>query len=235
MTGHPPVAAAAIVQRPVFEPGSLVDVEQAPRLFDRYPSYAQALEWLTTFVARPHPDLMRTGDVCPRLAPALGRNLLWLVVARTTAAEPDTARATGTHLAELFEALFPDPGQFHAGALLGLFPRVEPARAGGFIDGGHRLLRLSFVERGLMLGEFHPESTVASVRNPALPVMRSPVPMFAVRALSRHDLMFLDRPARSPAERRIALQQYLRHVGDQLPATERARVEIRLRDLNETS
>jgi len=211
-------AAAAVAQRPVFEPGSLTDLQRVPGLFARYPMYRAAIEWLETFVAQPHPQLPRTGHVCPRLAPALARNLLWLVAVRTDRSDPEGAHATGRHLAELFEALFPRPEELRAGALLALFPHLDPAEAGPFIDGGHRRLRMSFVERGLMLGEFHPASTVASVRAPDLLVMRCPVPMFAVRAMSRHDLMFLDRPECPPDQLHAYLRHYLRHVGDQLPA-----------------
>jgi len=82
---------------------------------------------------------------------------------------------------------------------------------------------MGFVERGLMLGEFHPLSTVTSVYNP-LPVMRCPVPMFAVRALSPHDLLFLDSDAVTMGERRHYLEHYLRHVDAQLTPAVRARV-----------
>ena len=190
-----------VVSRPAFEPGSLTNVAGAPHLYGRYPMYRPALEWLETFVAQPHPQLPRGGHVCPRLAPAVARNQVWLVAMHAERACAEEAHDKGRHLADLFGALFPASVEARAGALLGIFSHLAPDDGATFIDGGHRLLRMSFVERGLMIGEFHPASTVASVHNPELLVMRSPVPMFAVRALSPHDVLFLDSDAATPGER----------------------------------
>jgi hypothetical protein len=230
MTASP----ADIVAFPVFAAGSLTDLDRAPQLFGRYPMYEPAVAWLEGFVAQPHPQLRRGGHVCPRLAPAMARNQVWLVALHTERSCPEEARDTGQHLANLFEALFPTPVEARAGALLGFFPDLGPADGAAFIDRGHQLLRMPFVERGLMIGEFHPSSTVASVHNPDLLVMRCPVPMFAVRALSRHDLLFLDRPDCPPADLAAYLSHYLRHLDDQLTHGERDRVSARLQAIGET-
>jgi uncharacterized protein DUF6875 len=55
--------------------------------------------------------------------------------------------------------------------------------------------------------------------------MRSPVPMFAVRALTLHDLMFLDRPHTLPADRLEYLRLYLHHLDPEL--SDKARRDIR--------
>lgn len=81
-------------------------------------------------------------------------------------------------------------------------------------------MRAGFVRRGLMLGEFHKASSVGSVRNPEFTVMQSPVPMFAVRALMTHDILFLDRPGEHREE---LLGYYLEHVGGHAPAGRRSR------------
>jgi hypothetical protein len=207
-----------------FEPGSLTDTDGAPSLFGRYPDYRRTMQWLDAFVTQPHPGLGRPGAICPRLAPALRRNLVHLVAIRTLTRSVDEAVDKGQALAGLYRKLFTDLESFRAGALLAVFPDLPPEAAPEFIDGGHAQLRMDFVASGLMIGEFHPHSTVTSVRNPALEVMRCPVPMFAVRALTRHDVLFLDRPD-TPADRRA---QYLRHLvhhlGDQLPAAELDRI-----------
>ncbi|MCZ1012219.1 DUF6875 domain-containing protein [Streptomyces lydicus] len=207
-----------------FEPGSLTDAEGAPALFSRYPMYGQALEWLDRFVIQPHPDLGRPGAVCPRLAPALRRNLVRLVAIRTASVSVDEAVDKGSALAGLYEDLFTEPEAFRAGALLAFFPDVPPQAAPEFIDGGHSRLRMDFVARGLMIGEFHPLSTVTSVRNPEFAVMRCPVPMFAVRALTRHDLLFLDRPDSPAWERAQYLKHLLHHLGDQFSGADLDRI-----------
>ncbi|WP_139063499.1 DUF6875 domain-containing protein [Streptomyces zinciresistens] len=207
-----------------FEPGSLTDTEGAPSLYDRYPAYGQAMEWLDEFVTQPHPRLGRPGAICPRLSPALRRNLVHLVAVRTGTGSLDEAVDTGHALAGLYQELFPDSESFRAGALLAFFPGLPPEAATEFIDDGHARLRMDFVARGLMIGEFHPLSTVTSVRNPDLEVMRCPVPMFAVRALTRHDVLFLDRPDTPPDQRTQYLKHLLHHLDGQLPAADLERI-----------
>jgi hypothetical protein len=141
---------------------------------------------------------------------------------------PEDACRVGLSLAALYRGVFTTPAAFHTGALLAVFPDLDSTVAPTFIDGGHALLKPQFVAQGLMLGEFHPRSSVASVRNPDLHVMRCPVPMFAVRALSRHDLAFLDTPHTAPDLRARYLRHALTFLGDQLPDHQQARIRAEL-------
>jgi len=197
------------------EPGSLTSAAGAANLFHRFPMYRQGLEWLDRFVTRSHPDLGRPGAVCPRLAPALRTDTVWLVAIALTGASPDHAVEASKVLGRLFEDLATRE-QRQSAALLGFFPNLPARNSADFIDGGHRLVRPWFVERGLMLGEFHPTSTVGGVHNRDLPVMRCPAPMFAVREITPHDLMFLDQPDTPPVNRLAYLEAFRRHVGARL-------------------
>lgn len=209
------------------EPGSLTSAADAARLFPRFPMYRQGLEWLARFVTRSHPDLGRPGAVCPRLAPALRTDTVWLVAIALTGASPEHAVEASKVLGHLFEDLA-TPEQRQSAALLGFFPDLPAQNAAAFIDGGHRLVRPWFVERGLMLGEFHPTSTVGGVHNRDLPVMRCPAPMFAVRAITPHDLMFLDQPDTPPVDRLAYLEAFDRHVGARLNQAARVGLHSRI-------
>ncbi|MEU4833185.1 DUF6875 domain-containing protein [Streptosporangium sp. NPDC023615] len=191
--------------------------------------YQEALSWVEGFVAQRDPRINRAGPVCPRVGSALRADQIWLISAHAPGGRLEEARSAGRALIDLFHELFPEPRAFRAGALLCLFPDLPADLAAGFIDEGHRLLRMEFVSRGLMLGEFHPDSRVASVHNPDFLVMRSPVPMFAVRALSPHDLLFLDNPATPPHIRIEYLTWYLHYLD--LGDTPRRRVERRIQEL----
>ncbi|MFI0742762.1 DUF6875 domain-containing protein [Streptomyces sp. NPDC021100] len=220
--------------RPPFEPGSLTDATTTvpATVSPQHRDYQMVREWLTTFVARPHARLGRPGDICPRLAPALRRDLVRLVALRTgPAPQPGEAHAKGLALAVLYRQLFPEDEAFRNGALLCLCPDLRVEAAARFIDEGHRLLRMDFVARGLMIGEFHPASTVGSVHNPQLKVMRCPVPMFAVRALTRHDQLFLDRPGTPAPIRAQYLRHLMDHLGGRLPASDRTRLQGRVEAL----
>ncbi|MFI7025177.1 DUF6875 domain-containing protein [Micromonospora sp. NPDC049900] len=211
-------------------PGSLTSAAGAAEMVDRFPMYRQGLDWLEQFVIRSHPDLGRPGAVCPRLAPAMRGDTVWLVAIALTGASREHAVEAARLLAHLFDDL---AGEAHrqSAALLGFFPDLPAGEAASFIDGGHRMVRPWCVERGLMLGEFHPTSTVGSVHNRDLPVMRCPVPMFAVRAITPHDLMFLDQPDTPPADRLACLEAFGRHVGARLNAQALAGLRTRIDDV----
>jgi hypothetical protein len=216
---------------PSVVPGSLVDMADAHRLFSRFPEYESAIHWIESFVMKPDPRLMRPGHVCPRLLPAVRRNLVKIQAFRSAGESVESVWAMVRSLIDQFSALFPEPRERQMGALLAIFPDIEPHRATEYIDGGHRALRMEFVRNGLMLGEFHAASEVASVRNPELLVMRCPVPMFAVRALSPHELLFLDTPDRSAQERSRYLRYYLEHLGPELASDDRRAISDRVERL----
>ncbi|MFE1591465.1 DUF6875 domain-containing protein [Nocardia sp. NPDC058705] len=207
-----------------FVPGSLTDVANAHTMFDEFPCYQAVLGWMANFVLQPDERLGRAGAVCPRLASAIDADLVQLVAVRTAGTSIDDAVRIGQGLADLYVELF-DETTFQRGALMAIFPDLDPADAAQFIDAGHARLRPEFVRRAMMLGEFHPASTVGSVHNRDFPVMQSPVPMFAVRALTTHDALFLDQPG---PDRHELLRHYLDYLGDRAPTTVLRRVQARL-------
>jgi uncharacterized protein DUF6875 len=220
-------APTGSLMQPEILTESLVPASHADRLFDQFPHYEAGMTWLNEFVTQPHPDLGRSGAVCPRLAPAIRANTVWLVTVTVHAAQTEDAVATGGILMELFAALATGTHRATT-ALLGFFPDLPAADAADFIDVGHRLLRPEFVHAGLMLGEFHPASTVGSVHNRNLPVMRCPVPMYAIRTMTPHDLVFAEQPATPPADRVAYLEQLGRHVGSRLTPAVRDQLRARL-------
>lgn len=220
-----------LAERELIVPGSVVEVDSVRREPALFADAARALGWLDSFVLQPNDGLGRPGHVCPRLGPVVNANRLTFVTMSTPDAELSTAYAAGQQLADLYRSLYPDTADHKSAALIAVFPDLPEAEAGPFIDGGHKLLRMEYVGQGLMLGEFHPTSGVASVRNDQLPVMQAPVPMYAIRGITPHDIMFLDRPTEDPQRRISYLEHYLHFVGPQLAASARLRVSATLAEL----
>lgn len=214
-------------------PGSLTRAADAAATFDRHPQYRAGMRWLEEFVTRPHPDLGRPGPVCPRLAPALRADAVWLVSVAVPGFTASDAAGAGRLLMRLFETVA--AGSHRAStALLGFFPALPEWQVADFIDGGHRILRAEVAEEGLMLGEFHAGSSVGGVHNRAFPVMRCPAPMYAVRVMTPHDLLFADQPGTPPADWVAFLLAYQRHLGDRLSPTARDELSARLADAQQT-
>ncbi|WXA91173.1 hypothetical protein LZC95_32545 [Pendulispora brunnea] len=88
-----------------------------------------------------------------------------------------------------FEHLGPDMGQR---ALMVIFPDIHGHDVHGLVDSVQRRLKSEFVDRGLMIGEFHSGPPAApGLHNADFRPLRSPLPMLAIRAMVPSDLPFL--------------------------------------------
>jgi len=90
--------------------------------------------------------------------------------------------------------------------------------AAKLIDDAQNELKASFVDVGLMLGEFHSENESPGLRNPEFRPLRSPVPMLAIRHMVESDLPFLRRSIDAPSVRASYLRSYLRRLGSTVRA-----------------
>ena len=75
-------------------------------------------------------------------------------------------------------------------SLLVVFPNI-PQEDAPVVDEVARELKTGFVQSGLMIGEFHPRSNIAAIRNPEFHPMVAPFPMLAIRNMTVHDILFL--------------------------------------------
>ncbi|MFI8850452.1 DUF6875 domain-containing protein [Streptomyces sp. 891-h] len=152
----------------------------------------QAWRWFEDFLCRPHGQLGRDGHVCPFVGPAIEAGTLrvaqWEVgpepsvedlvalVHRMVDTFQETEWATRNRTLHAFVVV-----------LGGLDATALP-----LLDEAHRRVKHELVARYLMLGQFHPACEERAARNPGLRVSRAPVPLFALRHMAFHDVLFLD-------------------------------------------
>ena len=145
--------------------------------------------WVDGYVTRPHPELGRDGPICPfvqRLAESgnihvqvddsLDGTDLGAMVARMRIALRD------------YEAM---PNRQWK-AVVVVFPSVVGADV-AVVDDVQQALKLECVRKGLMVGQFHPLSNEPGARNPEFLANRAPFAAIALRHMSHHDIVFLDR------------------------------------------
>ncbi|KJK35244.1 hypothetical protein UK15_32080 [Streptomyces variegatus] len=164
-------------------------------------------EWLNSYITQPHEQLGRSGAVCPFVAPA-----------RRVDAVETTVRLVGPAaslplLKEVIRCGLDEFEQFGRRAsnptlrsLLIVLPDLPPETF-ALLDEAHAQVKTESVERGLMIGQFHPNCDEPAARNPAFKVSRAPVPLVAVRAMAVHDILFL-------GERADWFAQYHRRFGE---------------------
>lgn len=207
-------------------PSTEIATEPDPRLRD---AYEAGLGWMQRFIMQPHPDLGRKGAVCPFAKPSHETQALLFSAFDATDMPFDSYIAALMRLPYFFDRVAkarPEPSELLS---LAVFPIGLPDDAHyKFIDCAHVILKPFYMECGLMLGEFHPSSTVRGAHSQAFRPMRADVPLFVIRAMALHDALFIDGEATPVGMRVHELECYLRWNAPRLSAAESERVATRL-------
>ncbi|MBW4469550.1 MAG: hypothetical protein KME45_04000 [Stenomitos rutilans HA7619-LM2] len=175
--------------------------------------FTEMTEWVKNFLGRPHPDLGRSGPVCPFVPRALQLDTIRLAVIRTQAMGQSQIEEIVRRYRDQFLELEPQSGEmaFYKAIML-VFPDVSPEQAPELIDAVQQKLKPFFVEQGLMIGEFHQQNETPGLHNPHFRPLRSPIPMLAIRFMAESDLPFLERMSDQPQLRVRYLQAYLERM-----------------------
>lgn len=208
-----PHAAAALKARPAAATHDLLTASQVERLMDPSSPLARTLKWVRTFLARPHKEVGRPGPVCPFVPSALIQDTIWLTQSPYGRNDKTAIVESVAQWRDRFLALDPREGDAAMSkALLIVFPNLTTEDA-GLIDEIQYELKSTFVDNGIMLGEFHERNESPGLRNPEFRPLRSPIPMLAIRHMVETDLPFLQRTLYPPTLRAEFIRSYLRRLG----------------------
>lgn len=192
----------------LYSPAELTELQH------ELPSLVETMEWVNQFLAKPHPDLGRTGPVCPFLPRALQQNTIRLAVIRSKDMDASQIEDLVMRYRDSFLEMEPQQGNlaFYKSLML-VFPDVSDEEAFTVVDGIQQRLKPFFVKEGLMIGEFHKGNQSPGLHNPDFRPLRSPIPMLAIRFMAESDLPFLDRITDQPEVRIQYLEAYLKRLG----------------------
>ncbi|WP_433192893.1 DUF6875 domain-containing protein [Nocardia sp. CA-107356] len=170
------------------EPVNLFATDEATRSA-MHPCAAELQRWTVEYLCRPHPELGRTGAVCPYTNRAVRNQFIWAAF-DSRSIDADRIAAIIDDLYDLFPAL-PPQGEPDAKskAVLAVFPNLTEYSD---IDDIQQDQKSRFVEKGLMLGQFYPGCTTPGLHNPDFPALDAPLPMLAVRYMAPTDFPFLN-------------------------------------------
>jgi hypothetical protein len=210
---HASAAAGAVTASAV---PALRRVSEVERDCSPDATLAGIVRWLREFIARPHPDLGRPGSICPFVPNSLNIDSIWL--AEVTEENPSEERIAAiiTEYRNVFLDTEPKSGPESMNkAFMVAFPSLiaHGTEGNALVDRVQYRLKPLFVERGIMLGEFHSTNESPGLRNPDFRPLRSPVPMLAIRHMVESDLPFMTRDNYSPSERSAFLRSYLFRLG----------------------
>ncbi len=179
------------------------------------PYLIQISDWIRNFLAKPHPDLGRSGKVCPFVPHSLKSDTIQLAVIRPKTNIQEDVEGIVKGYRDVFlqtEPTFGDTAIYKVFLLL--FPDVNVEHTSALIDDVQKKLKPFFVEAGLMLGEFHMRNQSPGLHNPNFRPLRSPIPMLAIRFMVEQDLPFLKLSGDEPQIRIKYLEMYLKRFAN---------------------
>ncbi len=162
----------------------------------------EMLDWARRYLGQPHPELGRKGPVCPFIAKTLAANRFFITVHDEVGRSTARIRDIVLSHADAFRVRYPVKKEAAASLLL-VMPKVAP----GVLDEIHDETKTHLMKRKLMMAAIHPESTRPAIWNPSFPVLRAPIPCFAIRHMVVQDIVFV-------GHNREAMLTYQRHFGD---------------------
>lgn len=190
-----------------------IDIE---RIQQDLPCLIEILEWVKSFLARSHPDLGRSGPVCPFVPHSLKSNNIQLAVVRGKDLKLQQVEEIVLHYRDIFLDIEPGEGEAVLNkAFILIFPEISVEEASQLIDSVQKKLKPVFVNSGLMIGEFHKRNETPGLHNSNFRPLRSPIPILAIRFMVESDIIFLQ-DTNDPYLLINYLETYLQRFGNRL-------------------
>jgi hypothetical protein len=178
------------------------------------PHLTQISAWIENFLGGHHPDLGRSGPVCPYVPNALKSNGIKIAVIRPKNLDESQLEAILTKYRDIFLETASKAKEPINQAFVLIFPDMELTEAVDFITSLQRRFKHLFVGSGLMFGELHQLKDTPGLHNPNFHPLRSPIPLLAIRFMVESDLIFLQSP--SPHSHHKYLEAYLDRLAHQV-------------------
>lgn len=181
--------------------------------------------WVREYLCQPHPELGRSGPMCPFVPKALQKRLLvGTVHAHIDAPDLDAVMTSLLREMERFIAMEPVSGnEAQYKSLMVLFPDLgtgaDDRAAFRVVERAQAALQPRFVPNGLMVGEFHgapPDKR--GLWNTEFRPLWSPIPMLVIRHMVPTDVLFLQDDAH-------LFREYAKIYGNAVPERFRPQYE----------
>jgi len=152
----------------------------------------KVLDWLTGYICVPHPELGRSGPVCPFVTLSMRSDAIGFVMhSEFDGSEPE--RLTDllhSYLTKFVDTAPRSPAKRRQRSLVIVLPNIARERY-AVLDAIHSDMKSEMVLRGAMLGQFYEGCPQTAARNSDFHVSTGPVPCFAIRHMAPHDVLFL--------------------------------------------
>jgi len=146
--------------------------------------FSLVINWMERFLAAPHADLGRGGDVCPFIRRALSKDTIEFF-RNTSEDETSFEEEIKRHLVDFTNGDRSDILRARIILPTGL------KNADLVVDTVQRRLKSLFVEKHLMIGQFFESCNEPGLWNDSFRPLQTPVPLLAIRSMTPTDVAFL--------------------------------------------
>jgi hypothetical protein len=150
-------------------------------------------DWIKTYVVRPNKHIGRTGPVCPFVPGSLERKTLWFAPERMAdRSVPDVVHLVNDYKRLLLHNQPTDGDDAIYKAIMVVFTDLSADRAKEYLDAAQvqRLIKPSYADDGVVLGEFGERNDLSAIYNPSFQPFKAPVPFLLMRPAVISDWKF---------------------------------------------
>ncbi len=153
------------------------------------------IAWSNTYLTQENKDVNRPKGsqvVCPFVKPTLDNDTYYITFAPeiTTGNVKEIEQVAIRHIKEFKELVPNGSNSVYKKGLLVVFNNLSNDDAYA-LDQVHKNTKDMFVSNGLMLGQFHANCDERGAYNSDFKVSIAPYPLFAIRNMAVHDILFL--------------------------------------------
>jgi hypothetical protein len=163
-------------------------------------------DWMTTYPMSGHPDLGRTGSVCPFLKKAALIDTLRVGVCEARPEDEDEVFTLIRRSFGVMKRIPAPPGKERLGTIVYGFPNCASPEGLAMLERVYKRHKYYTLFRSLMIAYFHPGSEAHGLWNPDFRPMRAPMPVLGMRYLIEQDAVFA-------AKHHLMLAPYLMRFG----------------------
>lgn len=151
---------------------------------------ATLLHWVHSYLMSAHPDLGRTGAVCPFTKQAGRLDTIRVAISHATPADEEEAFALIRRCFADLEEIPCKPGMEHFRTVIVGFPGCVSPEGVAMIQRVQARNKFYSLRRFRMIGMMHEASDAPGLWNPVFRPLRAPIPVLAIRHLVEQDAPF---------------------------------------------
>lgn len=150
-------------------------------------------DWVESYLMRAHPDLGRTGAVCPFTKQAAKIDTVRLAISRAGAEDEEEAFSLIRRTFAELEEIPCKPGMEHFRTIIVGFPDCATPEGMAMLGRVQRRHKYYSLSRFRMIGYMFADNDAPGLWNPAFRPLRAPLPVLAIRHLVEQDAPFAAR------------------------------------------